>query len=90
MKNLARQSESVSARFSVLLDADMEELSHRLRQAVALISGAGIAIDWESLYDDLRWWGHVDKNVQQRWARQFYSSLDGPVVSANQDSKNTT
>ena len=89
MKRLARQSESVAARFSVLLDADMDELSHRLRQAVALIGGAGIAIDWGALYDDLRWWGHADKNVQQRWARQFYSSPDGPVASANQDTKNS-
>jgi CRISPR system Cascade subunit CasB len=78
MKNLARQSDSVAARFSVLLDADMDELAHRLRQAVALIGGSGLAIDWSALYDDLKWWNHPDKNVQQRWARQFYSSDVSP------------
>ena len=76
MRQLAAGSDSVAARFTVLLDADIDELPHRLRQAVSLVHGAGLALDWGALYDDLRWWGHPDKNVQQRWARHFYASSE--------------
>ena len=76
MRQLAAGSNSVAARFTVLLDADIDELPHRLRQAVSLVHGAGLALDWAALYDDLRWWEHPDKNVQQRWARHFYASSE--------------
>lgn len=74
LRKLASHSDSVKARFSTLLDADVDELPHRLRQAVALVSSAGIALDWASLHDDLAWWSCPDKSVQRRWARQFFAA----------------
>jgi CRISPR system Cascade subunit CasB len=76
MRKLAAGSDSVATRFTVLLDADVDELPHRLRQAISLAHGAGLELDWAALYDDLRWWEHPDKTVQQRWARQFYASSE--------------
>jgi len=74
LRKLSAHSESVKARFSTLLDADLDELPHRLRQAVALVSGSGIALDWASLHDDLARWSRPDKLVQQRWARRFFAA----------------
>jgi CRISPR system Cascade subunit CasB len=76
---MAQDSESVGSRFTTLLDADEDELTHRLRQAVALAAGASLSLDWAALYDDLRWWGHPDKHVQQRWARAFFQGGSATV-----------
>lgn len=69
---LATQSGSVEARFLALLDADPEQLPHRLRQMITLMSSHGIAPDWGRLRRDLNWWRTGERLVQQRWARGFY------------------
>lgn len=65
-------SASVEQRFLALLDADADELPHRLRQMVTLMSSANIAPDWGTLRKDLRWWRNGERTVQQRWARSYY------------------
>lgn len=67
-------SGSIEARFIALLDADADELPHRLRQMVTLMSGHGIAPNWTTLRHDLERWTHPDHYVQQRWARSFYAT----------------
>lgn len=69
---IASESGSVEARFLALLDADPEQLPHRLRQMITLMSSHGIAPDWGRLRSDLKWWRTADRVVQQRWARAFY------------------
>jgi CRISPR system Cascade subunit CasB len=66
-------SGSVESRFIALLDADAEQLPHRLRQMTTLMSSHGIAPDWARLRRDLDRWLHPDRIVQQRWARSFYA-----------------
>lgn len=71
------RSPSIEHRFIALLDADEEQLPHRLRQMVALLQGEGIRIYWVQLLKDLLAWTHDRRYVQQRWAREFYrSSVD--------------
>lgn len=67
-------SESTERRFIHLLDADLEQLPHRLRQMVALLKEQ--PIDFQALLDDLLYWNSADKRVQNAWARAFYRTLN--------------
>jgi CRISPR system Cascade subunit CasB len=66
------KSGSIEQRFVRLLDADDEQLPHRLRQMITLIHSNKIAIGWEKLLGDLRFWKTDKRYVQHRWARSFY------------------
>ncbi len=66
-------SASTERRFISLLDADREQLPHRLRQMVALLGEQ--SIDFDALLNDLLYWNHDDKRTQNAWARDFYRNL---------------
>lgn len=66
-------SASTERRFISLLDADREQLPHRLRQMVALLGEQ--PIDFEALLHDLLQWNRDDKGTQNSWARNFYRTL---------------
>lgn len=68
----ASKSGSIEHRFLALLEADPDQLPHHLRQFTALMSSHDIAPDWSRLCNDLRWWQHPDRGVQQQWASSFY------------------
>lgn len=65
---------STERRFITLLDADEDQLPHRLRQMVALLNEQ--PVDFQALLDDLLYWNHPDKKVQNAWARAFYRTLN--------------
>lgn len=71
---IASGSASTERRFIHLLDADPDQLPHRLRQMVALLSEQ--PIDFQALLNDLLYWNRSDKNVQHTWARAFYRTLN--------------
>jgi CRISPR system Cascade subunit CasB len=73
-------SGALERRFITLLDADSDQLPHRLRQMVALLKE--YPLDFSTLLDDLLRWTHPDKRTQNRWARDFYRSLE-PIHSLN-------
>lgn len=64
---------STEKRFITLLDADEDQLPHRLRQMVALLGEQ--PIDFETLLNDLRQWKSDDTHVQITWARDFYRTV---------------
>lgn len=64
---------STEKRFITLLDADKDQLPHRLRQMVALLGEQ--PIDFEALLDDLLRWNSESKRTQNAWARDFYRAL---------------
>lgn len=66
-------SRSVEDRFIALLDADDEQLPHRLRQMITLMAAHEIAPDWSGLLRDLERWNHRDRRIQQRWAASYYA-----------------
>lgn len=66
-------SASTEQRFIHLLDADREQLPHRLRQMVALLNEQ--SLDFQSLLNDLLFWNSAEKRVQITWAREFYHTL---------------
>lgn len=66
----ASGSSSTERRFINLLDADRDQLSHRLRQIVALLKEQ--VIDFDALLKGLLYWNDDQKRTQNDWARDFY------------------
>lgn len=64
---------STERRFIALLDADEDQLPHRLRQMVALLKEH--PIDFQALLSDLKRWESDDTHVQITWARDYYRTL---------------
>lgn len=74
-------SKSVERRFIAVIDADDDQLPHRLRYLVALLKSE--LIDFAALLIDVLNWRSGQKRTQNKWARDFYRALD----SKNQTSK---
>lgn len=70
----ATGSTSTERRFINLLDADIEQLPHRLRQMTAVLKDQ--PIDFDALLKGLMYWNDDEKRTQNAWARDFYRSLD--------------
>ncbi|MEI6215088.1 MAG: type I-E CRISPR-associated protein Cse2/CasB [Desulfuromonadales bacterium] len=71
---VASGSTSTERRFITLLDADSDQLPHRLRQMVALLKEQ--PIDFDDLLDRLLYWNDDQKRTQNIWARDFYRNLN--------------
>lgn len=67
-------STSTERRFITLLDADIDQLPHRLRQMVALLKEQ--SIDFGDLLNRLFYWNDDQKRIQNIWARDFYRDLN--------------
>lgn len=67
-------STSTERRFINLLDADSDQLPHRLRQMVALLKEQ--AIDFDALLKGLLYWNDDQKRTQNAWARDFYRNMN--------------
>jgi len=66
-------SASTEHRFITLLDADSDQLPHRLRQMTALLKEQ--AIDFDALLKGLLFWNDDRKRTQKSWARDFYRNF---------------
>lgn len=69
-----KKSTSTERRFITLLDADTDQLPHRLRQMVALLKEQ--SIDFSDLLNRLFYWNDDQKRTQNIWARDFYRTLN--------------
>lgn len=81
MHQLKSGSTSMERRFIGLLDADFDELPHRLRQMIGLLKEQ--AIDFNSLLQGLLNWNDEVKRTQNAWARDFYRNIDARVMAEN-------
>lgn len=70
----ASRSASTERRFVNLLDADSEQLSHRLRQMIALLKDQNI--DFDDLLRKLIYWNDDRRHTQNAWARDFYRNVN--------------
>jgi len=70
----ASGSTSTERRFINLLDADSDQLPHRLRQMIALLKEH--PIDFEALLKGLVYWNDDQKRTQNAWARDFYRNTN--------------
>jgi CRISPR system Cascade subunit CasB len=71
------KSTSTERRFINLLDADRDQLPHRLRQMVSLLKEQ--AIDFDDLLKGLLKWNQDKKPTQNAWARDFYLNMNHKV-----------
>ena len=67
-------SSSTEQRFIALLDADKDQLAHRLRQMITLLKD--YPIDFNALLRGLLLWANPRKPTQNSWARDFYRSAN--------------
>ena len=67
-------STNTERRFINLLDADVEQLPHRLRQVIALLKDQ--MIDFNHLLKSLLNWKDDRKRTQNAWARDFYRNMN--------------
>jgi len=79
-----RKPSSTEKRFINLIDADEEQLPHRLRQMVALLNDQ--PIDFQALLSDLLYWNSDDKRAQNAWARGYYRTLN-PIESPDAETE---
>ncbi|MDZ7619259.1 MAG: type I-E CRISPR-associated protein Cse2/CasB [Patescibacteria group bacterium] len=82
------QSPGTERRFVVLLDADADQLPHRLRQMGSLLKD--YALDFGAILDGLLYWNDPSKRTQKHWARDFYRNLRhdvDPDTTAAKDAK---
>lgn len=69
-----RKTTSTEKRFITLLDADQDQLAHRLRQMITLLKERDI--DFSALLKDVVYWNDEQKRTQNAWARDFYRTLN--------------
>lgn len=84
----ASGSTSTERRFITLLDADRDQLPHRLRQMIALLKEQ--AIDFDTLLKGLLYWNDDQKRTQNAWARDFYRNLNHETANEYQTEKETS
>jgi CRISPR system Cascade subunit CasB len=69
------ENDALERRFTALLSAHPDDLPFYLRQAISFLkSKDDEPVNWSQLLTDLEAWGNADRYVQQRWAREFWSS----------------
>lgn len=83
-----RKMTSTEKRFVTLLDADRDQLPHRLRQMVALLKEQ--VIDFDALLNGLLYWNDDQKRTQNAWARDFYRNLNHETANEYQTDKETS
>lgn len=71
---VASGSTNTERHFISLLDADRDQLPHRLRQMIALLKEQ--AIDFDALLKGLLYWNDDQRRTQNSWARDFYRNLN--------------
>ncbi|MHC1771729.1 MAG: type I-E CRISPR-associated protein Cse2/CasB [Flexilinea sp.] len=71
--NLAGNPVSTERRFTILLNANIEDLPGYMRQAVSLLKSKDIPVNWEELMSDLLRWGLPEKYIQRKWANAFWT-----------------
>lgn len=77
---------SVERRFMQLLASDAVDLDDLLRQAVSLLKSKDMAVNWQGLLEDVRWWKHSDKSrdrVRLEWSRSFWRTSRQPAPPLN-------
>lgn len=83
-------SDSVEKRFQLLLACRAEELFGPLFQCVSLLKSDNLPFNWKRLLDDLYYldWDSPSREVQLKWAREFYRKV--PSISTPNNSASPT
>lgn len=71
---LASDSASTERRFITLLDADRDQVPHRLRQMIALLKEQ--PVNFDAMLNGLLYWNDDQRRTQNAWARDFYRHVN--------------
>ena len=80
----------VERRFIALLDAPAEAVSTHLRYLVNLLKRTSQPVDYVQLYLDIVNWEHPSREVQRRWAQEFWAAPPQPSESEPASDSTTT
>lgn len=69
----AKNKDGLNRRVEILLDADQSQIPYRLRQAIRFLYSNRVPVDWGRLLNDMLYWNHEKRFVQQQWARSFFA-----------------
>ena len=83
---LRQQSDSIEKRFQLLLACQEEDLFGHLIQIVSLLKSSSIPLDWTRLLRDISRANWDERELQRRWARDFYQSGAGAASPSATDS----
>lgn len=81
-------NESLEKRFVALLNCHLDDLPGHLRQAVSLLKGEDIPVDWQQLLFDISHWDHESRYVQQQWARDYWQRITPEETSGQEELNN--
>lgn len=76
LSQLKDESDSIEKRFVALLNAEAEELPNYLRQITGLLKSKDIAVNWQTLFEDIQFWNNDNRRVQNTWARSFWRNYN--------------
>ena len=82
------KSSSIERRFISLLDADHDQLPHRLRQMIALLKEQ--TVDFDAILRGLLRWNEDKKPIQNAWARDFYLNMNHGVDAESTSREETS
>lgn len=68
--------EATERRFTILLNAHLDDLPDYLRQAVSYLKSKEMPINWFQLFEDLLFWDHPEQFVQRNWANSFWGFIE--------------
>jgi CRISPR system Cascade subunit CasB len=76
----------VEKRLVALLNCHRDDLPEHLRHTIGLLKSQEIPINWLQLLNDVQNWQRESRDVQRRWARQFwrFRSQDEPADNKTQ------
>lgn len=76
MKQVAgrrKDSDAAERRFTALLNARLEDIAAPLRQAMTMLKGEELPVNWLQLFSDLLHWSNPKKVSQRAWANGFWA-----------------
>jgi CRISPR type I-E-associated protein CasB/Cse2 len=71
-KDAERRTEK---RLVTLLNCHQDDLPDHLRHTIGLLKSKEIPINWLQLLNDVQNWQRESRDVQRRWARQFWRNF---------------
>jgi CRISPR system Cascade subunit CasB len=79
----------VEKRLVALLNCHQDDLPDHLRHTIGLLKSKEIPINWLQLLNDVENWHWESRDVQRRWARQFWRNFQGEKETVNVPDKET-
>lgn len=79
----------VEKRLVALLNCHQDDLPEHLRHTIGLLKSKDVSVNWLQLLNDIQNWDWESRNVQRRWARQFWRKSRDEKETTNIPDKET-